>query len=100
VTPLPIRQPFSIQPDWKLTVEDDEFYINERAFRALERLAASTWGKQGIGGCRNKAVWIELVHRGLAHPIQNEEEHILAVTLKGFRTLHAMLRKKAGESND
>jgi hypothetical protein len=78
-------------------VDDNELPVSERTFQALQRLANSTWGKQGIGGCRNKAVWIELVHRGLAHPIQNEEEHILALTLKGFRTLHAMLRRKAGD---
>lgn len=60
-----------------------------RVLDALRRLAGSSWGKQGIGGCASKTIRRELIARGFARYVAGESSRILALTLSGFRELYA-----------
>ena len=73
---------------------NEEMPVNEKCFQALERLARSSWGHQGVGMCKSTAIWMQLVHDGLAKPLIGEPKEVLALTLKGFRTLEAMRQKR------
>ena len=61
--------------------------ISDRLYQALEKLASSRWGLQGMGSISNANLWMELVHRGWARPVIGQEKKILSLTLRGFRVL-------------
>jgi hypothetical protein len=64
--------------------------LQARIAKALERLARSTWGKQGIGKVPNALTRIALADNGLANfSRKHGDPRIMALTLKGFRALHA-----------
>jgi hypothetical protein len=73
--------------------------LSDKTFNALQKLARSAWGAPaGVGGCKDKAVWIDLVHQGYARPIKSESTHILSLTLHGFRILEAERWRRELES--
>jgi|GEM_PF-6453131 len=58
-------------------------------YAAMERLASSSWGQQGVGACADPLTRLALLTRNLARPVRSQPEHVLALTLLGFRTLEA-----------
>jgi hypothetical protein len=58
--------------------------------KAMERLARSSWGKQGIGKCPNATVRKALTLAGFARKVKGEADDIMALTLSGFRALEHM----------
>jgi hypothetical protein len=61
-----------------------------RTREAMERLAGSSWGKQGIGACPNRRVRQRLIESGFAKPVNGEPDRILSLTLKGFREVEKL----------
>jgi hypothetical protein len=55
---------------------------------ALERLARSNRGRQGVGCITSAKIAMRLFQTGYARPVKDHEErNICAVTLDGFRYL-------------
>jgi hypothetical protein len=57
---------------------------------ALEKLARSNRGRQGVGFVSSAKVAMRLFQMGVARPVKDHEErNVCAVTLDGFRYLEA-----------
>lgn len=76
-----------------------EKQLSGQELQAVKKLARSTWGQQGVGSCRKQSVWIKLVHEGFARPVFGQPRHILSLTIKGFRALHAALLTQDRQAN-
>lgn len=59
-------------------------------FRALSRLARSSWGSQGVGECPDPMTRLELLSQRLARTLPGQPDHVLALTLSGFRRLEKL----------
>lgn len=62
---------------------------------ALERLARSSWGKQGIGYCPTSRLRKRILKLGYAKYVKGEPAHVMALTLNGFRALERWKVSKA-----
>lgn len=56
---------------------------------ALQKLAQSSHGRQGIGVCASAKIAMQLFQMGVARPVRDDEKNICAVTLDGWRYLEA-----------
>jgi hypothetical protein len=61
--------------------------LQPAVYYALDRLARSAWGKQGIGKCELAPVRRKLADSGFAESVKGEPKRIMAITLEGFRAL-------------
>lgn len=61
--------------------------MSDKVFKALERIASSSWGKQGIGACKSMRMRDYLQKQGWIRVCPKEPHRIVAMTLNGFRAL-------------
>jgi hypothetical protein len=63
--------------------------IESQLEAALEKLARSSWGVQGVGFCKDSRIAVRLFALGFASPVRGKEQNVCRVTLDGFRYLAA-----------
>jgi hypothetical protein len=66
--------------------------MSNAQFEALHRLARSSWGKQGTGGCPRRVLRRWLTQNRFARSANRRgDDAIMTLTIQGFRALHAEL---------